>query len=31
VTPRSPEAVTELARRYNLESPSARLVEALIR
>jgi 5'-3' exonuclease len=31
VTPRSPEAVTELARRFNLESPAARLVEALIR
>jgi 5'-3' exonuclease len=31
VTPRDPERVTELAHRYNLESPAARLVEALIR
>ena len=31
VTPRDPDAVTELAQRYNLESPAARLVEALIR
>jgi hypothetical protein len=31
VTPRDPDAVAELARRYNLESPAARLVEALMR
>jgi 5'-3' exonuclease len=31
VTPRDPDRVTELAARYNLESPAARLVEALIR
>jgi 5'-3' exonuclease len=31
VTPRDPAAVAELARRYNLESPAARLVEALMR
>ena len=29
--PRDPGAVTDLAKRYNLESPAARLVEALIR
>jgi 5'-3' exonuclease len=31
ITPVDPERVTELARRYNLESPAARLVEALMR
>ena len=31
VTPRTPARVTELAQRYNLESPAARLVEALTR
>ena len=31
VTPRDPDRVTELAHRYNLESPAARLVEALMR
>ncbi|WP_366522925.1 5'-3' exonuclease [uncultured Nocardioides sp.] len=31
VTPRDPERVKELAYRYNLESPAARLVEALMR
>jgi len=31
VTPRDPDRVAELAKRYNLESPAARLVEALIR
>ncbi|MBB6625828.1 5'-3' exonuclease [Nocardioides sp. KIGAM211] len=30
-TPRDPDKVLELARRYNLESPSQRLVEALTR
>lgn len=30
-TPADPEAVMELAQRYNLESPSARLVQALMR
>jgi 5'-3' exonuclease len=31
VTPHDPERVAALAQRYNLESPAARLVEALIR
>ena len=31
VTPRDPDRVAELAKRYSLESPAARLVEALIR
>ena len=31
MTPRDPDRVAELAQRYNLESPAARLVEALIR
>jgi hypothetical protein len=31
VTPRDPGKVKELADRYNLESPAARLVDALIR
>ena len=31
VTPRDPDAVTDSRERYNLESPAARLVEALIR
>jgi 5'-3' exonuclease len=31
VTPRDPDKVHELATRYNLESPAARLVEALMR
>ncbi len=31
VTPPDPDRVAELARRYNLESPAARLVEALMR
>ena len=31
VTPVDPERVTDLAARYNLESPAARLVEALMR
>jgi len=31
VTPRDPDRVTSLAKEYNLESPAARLVEALMR
>jgi 5'-3' exonuclease len=31
VTPRDPDRVMELAKRFNLESPAARLVEALMR